>query len=718
MREAYKLVGDRIGLWLFVLSLWLQSAAICHAASPVTAEQLQQLLQPLAQAHAGEVTASVQVLNANNEVVVRWELNGDQVMPTASLIKFPVMIEAYRQAQEGSVSLDEPLFLKETDKVPGSGILTDHFSSGLQLSLRDAIRLMIRYSDNTATNLVANRLGIAATAKTMADWGFAETQLHSLVFRRDTSIALPRSERYGLGSTTANDMTELLVRLKQEKLVSPAASREMLAHLMTCDDQAKLPRDLPKDCRIAHKTGSVNRTRTAAGIIESAKVKFAICVLTDKNEDTSWSDDNAAHRLIGAMARVVYDHLLATAPFEPNSEQAAVETAEANSQALKLGANGSLVETLQRTLNARINAQLSVDGDFGPATEQAVRRFQTEQQLSVSGVVDAETWKKLGTLVEQDVAVPSPEEIHSRLLSQTDALNPLAPPAVTAKAWAVLDVERGELVGHLNGHDRLPMASTTKVMTATLVLKLAEADAQVLDEVITFSERADKTIGSTAGVRAGERLAVSELLYGLLLPSGNDASVALAEHFGARLAGVKKSDEADRVSESSEDSLSDFVAAMNQEAVRLGLSQTHFVNPHGLTADGHYSSASDLAKLAVEAMRYPSMREIIQCRQRGAQAQGNNGSSRNLLWENTNRLLSQQGFIGMKTGTTDAAGACLIAVGLRSAKVTAERNAASPARERQTVVVVLGAQSSEARYIDARNLFSWAWRQDLPAAAN
>jgi D-alanyl-D-alanine carboxypeptidase (penicillin-binding protein 5/6) len=156
---------------------------------------------------------------------------------------------------------------------------------------------------------------------------------------------------------------------------------------------------------------------------------------------------------------------------------------------------------------------------------------------------------------------------------------------------------------------------------------------------------------------------------------------------------------------------------MNQEAVRLGLADTHFANPHGLTADGHYSSASDLAKLAVEAWRNQRMREIIQCRQRGVQVQGLNGSNRNLLWENTNRLLSQQGFVGMKTGTTDAAGACLIAVGLRSGEAAAVPNAVASAQERQTVVVVLGAQSSDARYIDARNLFGWAWRQELATEA-
>ncbi|MCA9158856.1 MAG: serine hydrolase, partial [Planctomycetales bacterium] len=142
-----------------------QSADTIHAQT-TTAAQLQEVLEPLAIAHAGEVAVSVRVLDEANNVTCHWNYQGQRVMPTASLIKLPIMLEAYRQAAAGEVSLDDMLTLRTEDQVPGSGLLTAHFSPGLILSLRDAIRLMIRYSDNTATNLVVDHIGLPSTSST------------------------------------------------------------------------------------------------------------------------------------------------------------------------------------------------------------------------------------------------------------------------------------------------------------------------------------------------------------------------------------------------------------------------------------------------------------------------------------------------------------------------------------------------------------------------
>lgn len=693
-------------------TLFAQAApATQPAREQIQPEQLRRALEPMAEAHAGEVAVSVRVMDDNNEVVCHWQYHGQRVMPTASLIKLPVMLEAYRQAQAGEIDLNDMLTLTAEDQVPGAGILTDHFSPGLKLSLRDAVRLMIRYSDNTATNLVVDHIGLPSTAQTMAKLGWPETQLHSKVFRRDTSIALDRSERYGLGSTRADDMTDLLVRLEQGKLVSPEASQAMLEHLLSCDDSAKLPRDLPKGFTVAHKTGSVNRSRTAAGVVSGTGIKFAICVLTDKNEDASWSDDNAAHLLIGSMARAVVDLLQQQAAATAAERSAVTDSTEADSadsnstelQTLELGATGALVETLQRTLNARIAAGLGVDGDFGSMTEDAVKKFQLAHNLAASGIVDPPTWAALGTLITQDELVATPDEVNAESLPKSPPLDPHAPPEVTATAWASVDMASGRVLGGKELHQRLHFASTTKVMTALLVAEMASRDPAVLDEVIEFSERADNTLGSTSGVRAGERLPVRELLYGLLLPSGNDAAVALAEHFGSRLVSVADAQQqpaegAPAESRTTELAYDQFIEAMNRRAGELGMADTHFINPHGLPDDRHLSTAADLAILARAAWQLPLMREIVQTRLRGAQVHGSDDSTRNLRWVNTNRLLAQQGFLGMKTGTTTAAGACLIAVG------TPEQS------QSETIVVVLGSNSSTARYVDARNIFAWTWR--------
>jgi beta-lactamase class A len=232
----------------------------------------------------------------------------DEPMPTASLIKLAVMIEAYRQASEKKVDLDAPVTLRESDKVPGSGILKYHFSAGATFPLRDAIHLMIYTSDNTATNLVLDRIGIASTGETMEKLGCPNTKIHAKVYRRDTSINLERSKRFGLGSTTANEMVRLCEQIHKKELVSDSACEEMLAHLRVCDDKDKFSRFLPAGTPITFKTGSVDDIRTAAGIIEGSRGPIALCVLTEKNEDERYDPENAGNVLCAKIAQAVFEH--------------------------------------------------------------------------------------------------------------------------------------------------------------------------------------------------------------------------------------------------------------------------------------------------------------------------------------------------------------------------------------------------------------------------
>ncbi|HEU5118312.1 MAG TPA: D-alanyl-D-alanine carboxypeptidase, partial [Isosphaeraceae bacterium] len=199
------------------------------------------------------------------------------------------------------------------------------------------------------------------------------------------------------------------------------------------------------------------------------------------------------------------------------------------------------------------------------------------------------------------------------------------------------------------------------------------------------------TAGSTSGVREGESLPLGELMYGLLLPSGNDASVALGEHVGSRFEPAEGSET---------DSLSRFIAEMNREAEALGLKETHFANTHGLTAEGHHTSARDLASLAAKCLQDPLFAKVVSTSRRGCTLRGPDKSTRNVVWENTNNLLGIEGYTGVKTGTTSAAGACLVASGERG--------------DTSRIVVILGASSSPGRYVDARNLFRWAWQQVNP----
>ncbi len=282
-----------------MLSLpWLLVVALV----PPAEDSLATRLQPLIDAHKGKVAVAVKHLDSG----VGFAFHEDDVMPTASLIKLAVMIEAYRQAHAGELDLNKMVTLRKEDKVPGSGVLTNHFSDGASFALRDAVRLMIVFSDNTATNLVLDQIGLPATAATMEKMGHPETKIHSKVFKRETSVFPERSKQYGLGSTTAKDMIALCEAIHRKKVVSPEASEAMLGALFACDDNEKFPRFLPPGTKVAFKTGSVNAARTAAGVIETPSGPVALCVLTNDNEDQRWVADNAGNKLCAEVAREVF----------------------------------------------------------------------------------------------------------------------------------------------------------------------------------------------------------------------------------------------------------------------------------------------------------------------------------------------------------------------------------------------------------------------------
>ena len=657
--------------------LWSEGGANSFAAD------LNESLNPLIEAHAGDVAVCIRHLETGEQFVWR----GDEVQPTASLIKMPLMVAAYCMVDRKELDLAKMIALEETDKVPGSGILTTHFSSGLQLSLHDAIRLMIRYSDNTATNLVVDEIGLPTTAATMESLGFPQTRLNSKVYRGETSIAPDRSKLYGLGSTTANETVNLLEQLHKGTAASAESCKAMLDHLLACDDKTMLVSQLPDGTKVAHKSGAVSESRCNAGIIYGPKGPFAICVLTTNNKDKSWKDDNVAHVLIGRIARSAFDH------FNPEWER----TAPNEPTELHVGAFGTRVEFLQRTLNARLEPSpgLGVDGDFGPATESVVRKFQEANGLTVTGIADAELWKKLGPVIEE-ATIAAPEMINSEILPKLPA-EPLAgAPFVSCDSWIIVDAADGRMVAGAETETPRHFASTTKIMTAWLVARLAEHHPEVLDETLTMSVRADETRGSTSDVRVGETLPVQEALYGLMLPSGNDMSVALAEHFGPRLASTTVTTENSAANDPKQDLLELFVAAMNAEAARLGMTKTHYTNPHGLTHDSHQSTVTDLAILARATLGSSLMGQYSSTRQRGATVLGPGGYSRNVLWKNTNELLGTEGYEGIKTGTTDQAGACLVS--------TCERDG------KRLIVVVLGSAASKSRYTDSRNLYRYGWK--------
>ena len=211
-------------------------------------------------------------------------------------------------------------------------------------------------------------------------------------------------------------------------------------------------------------------------------------------------------------------------------------------------------------------------------------------------------------------------------------------------AISLLDIQEGKVIYAEDIHEKLYPASTTKIMTAYLALKHGNLE----DEIIVSANAQDIPIDSSrAGLRIGDKLLLKDLLYALMLPSGNDAAVAIAEHIAG--------------------SVDEFVTLMNEEAFRLGATNTHFVNPHGYQDDNHYTTAYDLYLMFNACMVIPEFQTIISSPYYELQITQQNGTYRNERWTQSNWYINgnasdPEGMnsIGGKTGTTDEAGSCLI----------------------------------------------------------
>lgn len=215
---------------------------------------------------------------------------------------------------------------------------------------------------------------------------------------------------------------------------------------------------------------------------------------------------------------------------------------------------------------------------------------------------------------------------------------------VTAQAAAVFDLSDKTVLFAKNPFERMYPASTTKIMTALVALKYGNLTDKVTvtsDAVITESG------ASLCGIKPGDKLTLEQLLYGLMLPSGNDAGAAIATH----LAGGEEA----------------FARMMNEEAIKIGATGTHFMNPHGLNNENHYTTAYDLYLIFNEAMKYPEFRKIVGTEKYTTTYQHDSGKPVNVTWKDTNWYLTGERkmpvgltALGGKTGTTQAAGSCLI----------------------------------------------------------
>lgn len=206
----------------------------------------------------------------------------------------------------------------------------------------------------------------------------------------------------------------------------------------------------------------------------------------------------------------------------------------------------------------------------------------------------------------------------------------------SAESQILIDCNSGRVLYEKNSHNRMPMASTTKIMTALIALERGN-----LEDKVVIEKEWVGVEGSSIYLREGEVISLKDMLYGLMLRSGNDVSVAIACHIG--------------------NSLEEFVSLMNQKAKSLGALNTNFTNPHGLHDDNHYTTAYDMALITKEAYKHPEFAEIV-----NSKSYVSNREENNYFYNKNKTLWEYQGGDGVKTGYTMKSGRCLVSSAKRN----------------------------------------------------
>src|SRR4051812_16190743 len=275
-----------------------QSAATATSFVRADTTALRKQLDGIAKAHHGVLGYSVSNLDTGE----RLSLRGDETFSTASLIKVPVLVTLYDLVEQKQLSLDDPLTVLKIDQVPGSGVL-QFMHPGMTLSVRDAAVLMITLSDNTATNLLLDRIAIRRVWTKMEALGLPHTKVHSKVYLRLASVAMDSSVKYGLGVSTPNEMNHLFELLAQGKAVNPVADSAMLEMLADNADSELMQRNI-ESLRVPHKTGATDSVRTECALFR-LQSRVVACGFTKQNADTRWIVDNEAQVTLGKIGAVV-----------------------------------------------------------------------------------------------------------------------------------------------------------------------------------------------------------------------------------------------------------------------------------------------------------------------------------------------------------------------------------------------------------------------------
>jgi beta-lactamase class A len=286
-------------LWTFVLLLPI--GAFAQSASP------DDTVQEAIRGFRGKVWIYAKNLDTGKV----YSLRGDERVRTASTIKLPIMVEAYFQIAEQKVAWTDEITVSKEKKTGGSGVLGE-FTDGTKIDLRTAVNLMIVVSDNTATNLVLEKVTADAVNARMDSLGFANTRSIRRVFgsERDSKVASdPVIKTFGLGMSTPKDMVGLLEMLENGRLVSPEASKNMLDVLRRQQYKDGIGRNALDTVPVASKSGTLDRLRADVGIAYTRRGRIAMAITVDDMPVVHYATDNEGSLLIWKISQILQERL-------------------------------------------------------------------------------------------------------------------------------------------------------------------------------------------------------------------------------------------------------------------------------------------------------------------------------------------------------------------------------------------------------------------------
>jgi beta-lactamase class A len=282
--------------------------ACCSCAFAATDATLQAKIEAMAAQHQGKLGLYAINLRTGDAIA----LNADIPVPTASVIKLPILVEAMRQVKAGKHRLDEKITLDKDNVVQGSGIL-QFFDLPLTVTLKDALTFMIIESDNTATNMMIDQVGIKNVNDNITQMGLKDTYLYKKVYRPATGPMPADQKKFGLGKTSAREMAKVMESIVNCDLHDRNLCDVMLYMLRNQQYRNMVPHYIETSdtseglSLIGNKTGSLDEVRNDVAVIYSRSGPIVISAFTYENQDKSWNNDNAAELLIAHIAKAVVE---------------------------------------------------------------------------------------------------------------------------------------------------------------------------------------------------------------------------------------------------------------------------------------------------------------------------------------------------------------------------------------------------------------------------